>query len=236
MYRFTDRAKGIEVSDAKFERLRRIVTRYYIGTISGAEFERLMREEGFTRARAFDIYFDILEGRYERVRKIKFIDVLVSVSLRTTSSKGSWSERYFEGWLRTAVPYAIKDEAAGGDVYEAIFKKCAEIDYLGDLYLKCLYTYFESKGYDNEMLDTAEWYAGVKFFEEYMDFEDRDIVFVMDIFDKGSASRPMSIHRWHDEIPMIKKYWEDLVEACLHFRKEAFKRGYTKSMGKGVRW
>ena len=240
MYRFTGRAEGVEVSDEKFRKLERIVYRYHTREISGREFERLMRREGFTRAVAYAIYRDILDGNYTSL--MRFIDVLVSVSLVTTGSE--WRRRYFEGWLRTSVPYKLRDDVPYGDVYRAPFKRCSEIDYLGDLFLKCIYVYFESKGYDNPMMDEAEWsYAGVKYFDVYEAEEDKEIVFSMDIFDKGSESRPLTssenmlgFHRWHDDIPMIPKYWERLVEACIHFRREAFKRAYDKSWGKEVRW
>lgn len=233
-YRFPN---GTEVSDSLFRRIERIVYRYHTGTISARKFERRMRELGFTRARAYVIYRWVVDGNYEYippVKEIEFVDVMVSVSLVTTSSKGPWSQRYFEGRIFAPVPKVYKYDVPGGAVIP--IRYCSEVETISDLFIACIFAYFESKGYDVAMLDTADWKAGVKYFKEYKAPEDMDVVFKCEIYDMGSANRPMNIRRWYDEIPMPKRYWVDLEESCRHFREEAFNRGYLKSMGKQVRW
>jgi len=221
---------GEEIPYGKFERIRRVVYQYYTGRISGAEFEARMRRLGYTRARAYEMYRYIVENLYQIF--IDWIRVLVTASLVTTSSKGPSSERYFEGRIFAPVPLELKDDAVPTEV-PPLFT-CDEVDSVGNLLIKCIYIYFESKGYDVPMLDTAEWKAGVQYLEQFEAPEDMDVEFECEIYDLGSASRPMSIRRWHDIIKMIKKYWEDLP--CRHFREEAFKRGYLKEWGKQVRW
>ena len=225
----------LTLTDRQFEEISKLCENLRLGVISGLEFERRARalSPKLTRAVAYAVCRAIREGRYVRV--IKWTDVLVSVSLRTTSTRGLSSERYFEGRLIAPVPYELRDEVAG-DVESAIYMTCDEIDYLGDLLLKCIYMYFESKGYESIMLDTATWYAGVQYLRDYEAPIDKEVIFDCTIYDKGSAVRAMNIRRWHDEIPMPKRYWEDLPKACKHFREEAFRRGYLKSMGKQVRW
>lgn len=226
---------NITLTDRQFEEISRLCENLRLGIITGLEFERRARviSPKLTRAVAYAVCRAIREGRY--VREIKWVDVLVSVSLRTTSTRGPSTERYFEGRLIAPVPEELKDEVEG-DVNTAIYLLCDEVDYLGDFFLKCIYMYFESKGYESIMLDTASWYAGVMYIREYEDREDKEVTFDCTIYDKGSATRAMNIRRWHDKIPMPKKYWEDLPNACKHFREEAFRRGYLKSWGKAWRW
>lgn len=223
---------GEEVSDRKFEQIQWLCRRLDAGVISGIEFEKRMRELGYTRARAYALCDYIRRGLYEIVGK--WINVMVAASLTTTSEKGSWSERYFEGRIFAPVPYDLKDEVPGGEVPPLML--CDELDYLGDFFLKCIFIYFESKGYDLPMLETATWKAGVQYFDTFDASLDMEVEFKCEIYDMGSANRPMNVRRWHDIIPMIKRYWEDLPKACRHFRDEAFKRAYMKSMGKGLRW
>ena len=218
---------GREVSEREFENIRRICYRYLTGRISGTEFERLMRRYGFTRAEAYKVYTWVT--RVER-----WINVMISASLTTTSTKGPSSERYFEGRIFAPIIYELKDDVPGGVV--APVSRCSDVEDLSDFYLACIFIYFESKGYDYEMLDTAEWKAGVKYLDEFYDSIDRKIVFKCEIYDLGSANRPKSIRRWYDEIEVIRRYWERLEEAGRVIRENAFKVGYLKSMGKQVRW
>jgi len=224
---------GEEIPDRKFEQIQWLCRRLDAGVISGLEFEKRMRELGYTRAKAYALCDYIRRGLYRRLGE-KWVRVLVTASLTTTSEQGASSERYFEGRIFAPVPYRLKDEVPGGEVPPLM--KCSELDYLGDFFMKCIFIYFESKGYDTAMLETADWKAGVQYLEEFEAPIDMDIEFKCEIYDLGSARRPMNIRRWHDIIPMIKRYWENLPEACYHFRDEAFKRGYMKSMGKQVRW
>lgn len=238
---------GEVISDRKFEQIQWLCRRLHAGVISGLEFERQMRKLGYTRAKAYALCNYIRRKQYEVIvppptppplppppKVIKWVRVMVAASLTTTSEKGPSSERYFEGRIFAPVPYSLKDDVPGGEVPPLM--TCDELDYLGDFFMKCIYIYFESKGYDVPMLDTADWKAGVQYLDEFEDVEDMDIVFKCEIYDLGSANRPMSIRRWADNIEMIKKYWEDLPKACRHFRDKAFEVGYLKSMGKQVRW
>ena len=218
---------GEDIPEGKFEQIKRICYRYLTRRISGAEFERLMRNLGYSRAKAYQIY------RYV-ISVIKWVNVLVSASLVTTSTKGAWSQRYFEGRIFAPVPDELRYDVPGG-VVEPVMR-CSDIEDLSDFFMACLFMYFESKGYDVEMLETAEWKAGVKYLDEFYDSPDIEIVFKCEIYDMGSANRPMNIKRWADDIEVIRRYWENLEEACRVFRENAFKVGYLKSMGKQVRW
>jgi len=218
---------GREVSEREFNRIRSICYRYLTGRISGAEFERLMRRHGFTRAEAYAVYRWITSV-------INWVRVLVTASLVTTSTKGPSSERYFEGRIFAPVPDELRYDVPGGVV--APVARCSDIEYLSDFFMACIFIYFESKGYDVMMLETASWKAGVKYLDEFYEIMDMDIVFKCEIYDLGSANRPKSIKRWADDIPVIKRYWDDLIKACRVFRENAFKVGYLREWGKQVRW
>ena len=226
---------GNEVDYKVFEDLRRTVYRYATGRITGRRFEELMRRRGFTRAKAYEIYRCIIEGLYRVI--IRFVRVLATASLVTTSSRGASSERYFEGRIFAPVPVKLKDSVLSFDDDIVPKYSCREVDTVGKLLMKCIYIYFESKGYDPPMLEQLEsWKGGVRFMEEFEADEDMDIHFECEIYDLGSATRPMSLSRWHDTIEVIRKYWEDLPRACLEFNNRAFEMAYLKEWGKGVRW
>ena len=223
---------GTEISDELFEAIRDAVYRYYTGRISGYRFEKLMRRYGITRTMAYKFYRWIIEGKYVHV--IEFQNILFSLSLVTTASKGDWSRRYFEGRIFAPVPAELVNELAVGPV--ETFITCNEVNNISDLFKACLMSYFESKGYDLPMLTTGEWKGGIKLLDKFMATEDMKPVFECEIYDLGSANKPMNIKRWADDIDMPPMYWKSLRDACLHFRKKAFDVGYLKSMGKQVRW
>lgn len=224
----------------KYKEIRRIVYRYYTGTISGPEFERLMRRLGYTRAQAYRIYRDVLEERIE----IELTGIHFAMSIEVYPGRGDSRERHFEGWLRTLLPSDLIENfekdltKLKGEEKNIIF--CSDVKNVAELYHAAVYTYFESKGYDIEMLFASKSvYRGVQYLTEdevRKLFEGKEMAFVMDIFDYGSGTRKLNIHRWHDVIEVPKFYWEDVVTTCKVFRRKAFEIGYAKSTGKGLRW
>jgi len=229
---------GIELTDRQFERMERLCYEMWTGRISGIEFERRARRISgkITRALAYSICSAIREGRYERVvEKIEWMDVLVSISVRYDKSSKPYQNRYFEGRIIAPVPKSEEEKGMLLGAPEAIEMSCSEIDTIGDLFIKCMYMYFESKGYSVPMLDDSKWRMGIQILKEYMDREDKEIVFDCSIYDEGSASRPMRILRWHDIVSMPVKYWEDLEGACIHFGSEVMRLGMGR-VQKEIRW
>jgi len=246
---------GLELDDKTFEEARKWCFRYRLGEISASRFEREYRKLGFTRAVAYRVCYDIWTGNYEYVFPVPpppveedWYDVLISVSVVTTSTKGNWAQRYFE--VRLFVPILAEDYDKVTGSFSAIDKKCSDIDYLGDLFIKCIGIYMESKGYDYEMIVSSDMkYAGVMILNEFRDYIDRENGFYIEIWDAGSAVRSppganerlsfngeerMGLRRFYNTFYMPEMYWLDLPETCRVFRGQAFGLRFTKQ--KEVRW
>ena len=232
-YRFL--SSGYEVDDRTFERIERVVYRYYTGQISGARFERLMRDLGVSRALAYSLYRDIVDNNYERVVE-EMVKYLVSVSLVTTGER--WSRRYFE--IRSLI-WVPANVSVRGDVENIEKITCSNVSNIGDLILRMMWLYMESKGYDTPMLEWSDFkYSGIEEVEK-MDYDKfweshEKVPFYVEIWDNGSDSRSMNIRRWYDEFRLPNSYLYDYKDACIKFNEMARRAGYEKRLGKQFRW
>jgi hypothetical protein len=243
-YRFPD---GTVLGEDAFRDISRIVYRYFTGRISGSEFESLMRERGFPRARAYLMYYWIINRIFRVYGGGR--EVLFCMSLISTGSE-DWRRRYLECRIRTKVPDEeveyirnyeveacyVREEAAKMHSAEPIFR-CEDIMDIVDFFKAMATKYFESKGYDYMMLYTASWYMGFMISDEEITIPENDRVEVhCEIYDMGSQKRRMRIDRWKDVFYLIPRYWEDLQEACRDFSTQAYSAGYSHYEGKKVRW
>jgi len=242
-YTFPD---GTVLTEDQFAYISRTVYRYYTGVISAREFERLMRGRGFPRAKAYLMYYWVINSIYRVSRS--GTDVLFCMSLISTGS--SWRRRYLECRIITAVPdeeveyienYEVeacymREEAKYMHVAEPVFE-CGDVHDIVDLFKAMATNYFESKGYDHMMLKSASWYMGFMISREkkYI-VENERVGCRCEIYDWGSQNRYVNVRRWHDVFHLIPRYWEDLYGACRDFVSQAYAREYRHSQGKEVRW
>ena len=199
-YVFTGEAKGIKVSDAKFNRIRRIVDLYFRGVISGAEFERRMRREGFTVAQAYAIYRDILAGKYERI--IKWLTIL---AVLTTKYEEGAKPRHLEARMVIDVPKKVYDKDFSG-----LIDFCSFV----------LEKYMEIKGYEDyvramkkgvvEVLNSP-MITGIEVVNTFEESENFVTILLLELYDYDYRRYP-----FQDEIRMYPKYWEDWKRAKIY--------------------
>jgi len=232
---------GIEVSDELFEKLREWCYKYRTGEIPASRFEEEYRKLGFTRAQAYVICSDIWEKRYKRLWK--WYKVLIAISLVTTSTKGSWAERYFEVREFTDIP-----EKEYPPLFDMeIELDCKEADNLGEMFKIIAFNYMETKGYDVEMIVSSELkYAGIQKIEEFEDLAGRECDIYMEIWDGGSTKRIPRVdgkfvgidregmRRFWNTFKLGSKYWENLLKTCNYVITQMREFRFTKH--KGVRW
>jgi len=165
-YRFPD---GTVLTEDAFRYISRVVYRYFTGRIGGSEFERLMGARGFPRARAYLMYYWIINRIYRVFGAGR--EVLFCMSLISTGS--DWRRRYLECRVRTTVPeeeveyimnYEVdacyaREEAHRMYATEPVFE-CSDVRDIVDLFKAMATKYFESKGYDYMMLSSSSWYMG----------------------------------------------------------------------------
>jgi hypothetical protein len=236
---------GIELDDKTFEEARKWCFKYRLGEISSSRFEGEYRKLGFTRAVAYRVCYDIWTGNYEYILK-KWVNVMISISIVTTSTKGTWAERYFEIREFTQVLKSMVDTLTF-DIMN-ITVSCTDIEDLGDLFVRLAGNYMESKGYDLPMIEEADVkYAGISIIDEFEDDVDRKCDITMEIWDAGSSkSGPktidgklvgmdmMGMRRFVNKFDLGVEYWKDLEETCRYVVKQMRRFGFTKY--KEVRW
>jgi hypothetical protein len=242
-YRFPD---GTVLTEDAFNYIRRVVYRYLTGRISASDFERLMGARGFQRARAYLMYYWIINRIYRVSSSGR--EVLFCMSLISTGS--DWRRRYLECRVRTVVPeeeveyilnYEVdacyaREEAGRMYATEPIFE-CNNVRDIVDLFKAMATKYFESKGYDYMMLKSSSWYMGFMIsVEETVVPDDRRVPVHCEIYDFGSQKRYENIRRWVNDFYLIPRYWEDLWEACRDFTEQAYRDVYYHSQGKARRW
>jgi hypothetical protein len=238
---------GFIIKNEDFPRINSICLFYRTGVIGVTEFYKRMKEYGYTKGKAHKICYEIYHGLYTVIKELKWKKYMITMSLITTSTQGSWSERYFEVRLYVPIPEHKWSEIAGNP--EAMDTICDHIVYLGDLFMRCIGLYMESKGYDEGMLYNAKKYFGIMELEEFVDIENRENEFFIEIFDGGSASRipnnanvPIfkqeeltersGVKRFWNNIKVGRRYWDDLVKTCYRFKEEIALVRYTRDMGK----
>jgi hypothetical protein len=242
-YRFPD---GTVLTEDAFRYISRVVYRYFTGRISSRRFETLMGARGFPRARAYLMYYWIINRIYRVFGAGR--EVLFCMSLISTGS--DWRRRYLECRVRTTVPeeeveyimnYEVdacyaREDAHRMYVTEPVFE-CGDVRDIVDLFKAMATKYFESKGYDYMMLSSSSWYMGFMISVEEATISENERVAVhCEIYDFGSQRRYENIRRWVNDFYLIPRYWEDLWAACRDFTEQVYSDVYYHSQGKARRW